>query len=242
MTNVHVLHTGRYKTLTNKVCTDIISLIKNSKHIPTYKRRKILYEAHETRPHFEEQKAITYGVYTAVQLDMIFSLNIKLNRDFGESNIIVDGYADEGVASRNGDIETLPSIEINIAFPGQDEERRYTEIMAWLKDVVRHEIEHLTQRGINAKTGKRRRLNLARRCEIMGDPKKYYKYYTLIDEIEPNLHGLNSMAKYKREPLASTIDSYLNFLTRNGTIQEHNKQQILHKWRKVGRRLNLPNF
>lgn len=241
--NVRVLEQGRYKALTSEVCSDIINLIKQTKHQTKYKNIKIQYQAHEERPAFHEQKSlIKLGVYTATSLDMIFGVYLKLNRDFGEERIIVDGYADEGSVDSDGGIETLPSIEVNIAFPGKDEEQYYTEIMAWLKDVVRHEIEHLTQRGINAKRSKHRNLNFSRRAVIAGQPENFYKYYILADEIEPNLHGLYSMSRYKREPYAKTIDTYLDFLKSTGTIQESHKKIILSKWRKVGKHLNLPKF
>lgn len=238
-----VLEQGKYKTLTNEICSDIIALIKRTKSRKFYKNTQVRFDPAEERPAFHEQDShIRLGVYTSLQLDMVFAVYLKINRDFGETRILVDGYADEGVVTADGDIETIPSIEVNIAFPGENEEQHYTEIMAWLKDVVRHEIEHLTQRGINAKPGKHRNLNFSRRAVIAGTPEMYYKYYLLADEIEPNLHGLYTMARYKRQSLSTTISSYLDFLTTTGTIQEPHKKTILSKWRTVGKRLNLPKF
>lgn len=242
MTDIHVLHTGRYKTLTNKICNDIIALIKRTEHLATYKRAKILYNANEDRPAFESQPVLTLGVYTSIQLDMIFSVKLKINRDTTVTKILVDGYADEGVTDTDGNIELLPSIEINVLMPGINPQQYYTRVMSWLKDVVRHEIEHLTQRGINSKPTKRRNLNLSKRAVICDNPDEYWKYYILADEIEPNLHGLRSMSKYNREPYKKTIDDYLSFLIDTGTIQHSHKPKILAKWRRVAKRLNLPKI
>jgi hypothetical protein len=238
-----VIKEGRYKTLTNTITNNILSLIKSTKSMSTYQRVKILYQPDEERPSFSEQtNFISLGTYVSTPLDMIFGVIIKLNRDYGENRIVVDGYASEGVTDDNGDVIELPLIELNLAFPATDEETHYTEIMAWLKDVVRHEIEHLTQRGINAKPGKHRNLNFSRRAVIAGKPAEYYKYYILADEIEPNLHGLRSMSRYKREPFSNTIQNYLDYLQLSGTIQPNQRQLILKKWRKVGKQLNLPKF
>jgi len=241
--HIRVFKQGRYKTLTNAICSDTIDVLKRTKHLKRYQRVKIRYEETEDRPIFAEQASlITLGTYTSVPLDMIFNVFLKINRDFGTDKVLCDGYAHEGETDSDGNIIALPFIELNIAFPGINEEKHYVEIMCWLKDIVRHEIEHLTQRGINAKFGKHRNLNFSKRAEIAGRPENFWKYFVLADEIEPNLHGLRSMSRYRREPYNKTIDWYLNYLQNTGTIQPEHKKLILTKWRKVGKRLNLPNF
>lgn len=241
--HIRVFKQGKYKTLTNAVCLDTISLLKRTKHMKRLQRVKIRYEANEERPSFVEQEGmIALGTYTSVPLDMIFNVFLKINRDVGAEKVICDGYAQEGDTDSDDNIVSLPYIELNIAFPGVDEEKYYGEIMLWLKDIVRHEIEHLTQRGINAKPGKHRNLNFTKRAIIAGRPDEYWKYFVLADEIEPNLHGLRSMSRYKRESFDQTIDWYLNHLQDTGTIQPEHKKLILRKWRVVGRRLNLPKF
>ncbi len=240
---IRVFNQGKYKTLTNAVCLDTISTLKQTKHLKRYKRVKIRYEEHEERPDFVNQNGmIPLGTYTSVPLDMIFNVFLKINRDFGAKKVICDGYAQEGETDSEDNIIALPYIELNIAFPGLNEEQYYGEIMTWLKDIVRHEIEHLTQRGINAKPGKHRNLNFTKRAEIAGRPDEYWKYFILADEVEPNLHGLRSASRYRREPFHKTIDWYLNYLQETGTIQTEHKKFILRKWRVVGRRLNLPKF
>ena len=243
MIQTRVIEQGKYKTITNVVVNDIINLIKSTKNQTHYQNVKIRYEATEERPGFlEQQDLIKLGIYTHPNMEMVFGVFLKLNRDLGEDKIIVDGYSDFGEIDDDSNVDVLPNIEVHLAFPGVDEEQYYTQVMAWLKDVVRHELEHLLQRGVNAKPHKHKRLNFSRRAVIAGKPAEFYKYFILSDEIEPNLYGLRSMSQYKRQSFDKTIQEYLQFLCNNGTIVDTQKKLILQKWRPVAKRLQLPKF
>lgn len=243
MIHTRNIQQGKYETVTSVVVNDIINLIKQTKSETHYQNVKIRYEADEERPSFREQTdLIKLGVYTHSKLELLFGVYLKINRDFGEDNIIVDGFSDYGEIDEDSNIDILPNIEVNIAFPGHNEEQRYTEIMAWLKDVVRHELEHLLQRGVNVKPHKYKRLNFSRRAVIAGKNAEFYKYFILSDEIEPNLYGLRSMSRYKRESFQETVNNYLQFLCNNGTIVEPQKNLILKKWRPVAKRLQFPTI
>ena len=112
-----------------------------------------------------------------------------------------------------------------------------------LKDIVRHEIEHLTQSGYNVVPSK----------ELPDDQDlRFYiqqlgtmpasNYYLLDKEVPAMLQGLYYKAKKMKKPFKEVAEAYLDIFVDNGTIDAEAKVDVLNRWRPEAKKLNLPSL
>ena len=120
--------------------------------------------------------------------------------------------------------------------PGS-EPKVYSEIAFDLRNLIRHEIEHLTQRGWGEKTGKKMRRNEATRGRITSNPELYYRYYKLKDEIPANLHGIYSEAKSRKIPFKDMVNIYLDKKVQQGIIPPIEKMRIYRLWKAAAEKI-----
>ena len=115
----------------------------------------------------------------------------------------------------------------------------WEEISFNLKDVIRHEVEHLTHgEGFLSKPGKYLENDELIRQMIDSELLSKAEYFKLEKEIDANLQGMYFRAKKERRPLKDVINVYLD--AQDITPQE--KQEILKLWGKRAKELNLPNI
>lgn len=148
----------------------------------------------------------------------------------------IDSFRVEACVFDNED-DQVPIIVIQIDSNDFGKESLYSELYYELRDVVRHEIEHLTQRGINQKCGKYMRDNQGIREKIFLDELPTYRYYTLQDEVDANIHGLFSKAKALKQPFQVIIDTYLDNLVNIERINNTERKKIYKIWKK-----RIPNI
>jgi hypothetical protein len=117
------------------------------------------------------------------------------------------------------------------------EPRVYPEIAVDLRNLIRHEIEHLTQRGWGEKEGKKMRRNEGVRKRITSNPELYYRYYTLKDEIPANLQGLYSEAKTRKLPFKEVVHNYLDKKVGQGIIPPTEKMRIYRLWKAAAEKI-----
>jgi hypothetical protein len=108
-----------------------------------------------------------------------------------------------------------------------------------LKDILRHEIEHLTQSGWNLKNAKYQRADLAMRNRIATGQIPTSRYYTLPKEIPAMLQGLYTRAKKSKQPFKDVVDANLQQGVDNGVITAQQKEQIKSVWRKYLPKLGI---
>ena len=155
----------------------------------------------------------------------------------GKGKFYIDGSAETD--------DEYPSIEVQIAVHPEDGEKMFSKIQPVLRDLIRHEIEHLTHgRGsVGAKSSKVMRGDLAMRAKIRGNEENYYKYFLLPKEVDANIHGLYSKAKTIKQPYQKVVDDYLNSLVDDGIITPKNRDLIYKTWKmripKIG---GIPNL
>jgi len=115
----------------------------------------------------------------------------------------------------------------------------WKEISMNLKDVVRHEIEHLTHgEGINLNPAKEIEDDQLIRRLIDANLLKPVNYFKLMKEVDANLQGMYFRAKKERRPFRDVIDNYLDAQP----ITSEEKEEVLSIWRTRLKALNLPNF
>ena len=113
------------------------------------------------------------------------------------------------------------------------------EISMNLKDVIRHEIEHLTHgEGFTSNPGKTMEDDMFIRQMIDMEMLPKADYFKLKKEIDANLQGMYFRAKKEKRPFRDVINTYLDAQD----ITPEQKEEIMDLWRRRLPALNLPKF
>jgi len=106
----------------------------------------------------------------------------------------------------------------------------WEEISMTLKDIVRHEIEHLTHNigSDTANPNKGMADDLERRAWIKSKKSRANQYLELEKEVDANLQGLLLRAKKEKKPFADVVNRYID----SQDITPSQKEKILTLWRK----------
>ena len=143
-----------------------------------------------------------------------------------------------------------PVIELDYYLDVEDLPQAWEKISMSIRNTIRHEIEHLTQSGMNVKQGKEQSPDYEERQEIKTGKKKWWKiwrqtlgtpdYYKLAKEVDANLQGLYFKAKKQRLPFKEVVKDYLEYLQDVSNLTDQDKQEIITIWRERAPKLNLP--
>ena len=153
--------------------------------------------------------------------------NISFIPNIGE--LRVDGGADD---------ET-DFIEVRFEVDPEKLPGFWEEISFNLKDVIRHEIEHLTHgEGFTSNPAKTMDDDMFMRQMIDMEMLPKADYFKLEKEIDANLQGMYLRAKKEKRPFRDVIDTYLD----SQDITPEEKEEILDLWRSRLPALNLPKF
>jgi hypothetical protein len=115
----------------------------------------------------------------------------------------------------------------------------WEEISINLKDVIRHEVEHLTHgEGDIAKPSKWMEDDTLIRKIIDAKLLPPAQYFKLEKEVDANLQGMYLRAKKEKRAFKDVIDTYLDAQD----ITSEEKEEILDLWRSRLPALNLPKF
>lgn len=161
-----------------------------------------------------------------------FELTAKLRFKNG-SRYHIQGFSDEG------DKDIYGKIWIDFVIDPIELPNKWSEIYFDLIDVLRHEMEHLTQSGWNEKQGKWLEDDSVKRNLINQGLLDAYLYLLLPKEIDANLQGLALKSRKKKEPLINTIKQYLD----SEEINEDEQGFVIEVWRKHAIRIGgIPKF
>lgn len=171
----------------------------------------------------------------------VFELPVKSNRlDF---NLITYVKRDKDLAKPYVvHAEAAPEdSEIYIYIVLREEEKVYSDIQADLRDLLRHEIEHLTQSGPNARIGKGEIDDKLRQKIMMNtdNPEIAYQYYLLPDEIPAMVQGIYNKAKTQKIPFVQAVENYLDQAEDENWILPKHRNIIKKTWFKYAK-VNLP--
>ena len=115
----------------------------------------------------------------------------------------------------------------------------WEEISFNLKDVIRHEIEHLSHgEGFVSNPEKSMEDDMYIRKLIDAELLPKAQYFKLEKEVDANLQGMYLRAKKEKRPFKDVIDTYLDAQD----ITPEQKEEILNLWRSRLSALNLPKF
>jgi hypothetical protein len=119
-----------------------------------------------------------------------------------------------------------PEIEIILYISPEAEPQCYPELNYKLIDNIRHELEHLLQKGINKKTGHIVNTPKAVRTRAQNN----YNYFLLSDEIPAMVAGMYASAKKKRIPLDQEFTEYLQPFIETNVISQSEADKVMKTW------------
>ena len=217
------LNEGRYDTLANKLSSTAFKVFKD-----THDRGDKVGTFEFRVDHPEEEHDIP-------SKDFFFDFEGKVEITDGEYK--VDGGANAGFDKDGNEITPLLSVKFKIP-----KNPKWSTISMDLKDVVRHELEHLTQDGENIKSGKYMEDDQLIRDLIDINLLPKSQYFKLEKEVDAMLQGLYFKAKKSKQPFKNIINNYLNIFISQEKITPEEKEEILDLWRKRRKALSLPIF
>ena len=201
--NKEVMAEGRYDKISNQASSDL------------FRGWKEAFDAGEKSIGFEES-------YSNGDVEFDVEGTLVLTPGTGKMEVLDStgaGFDEDGdfiIANIAIDPELLPSF--------------WEEISMTLKDLFRHEIEHLTHNrgGVSSNPAKTMQGDLAKRDKIKAGEKPIGDYFKLKKEVDANLQGMYFRAKKEKKPFADVVNSYLD--AQDITPQE--REEILTIWRK----------
>ena len=229
-----VVAEGKYDSIVTYLTNKSLEAVKNAliKKVNHYK------EGHFGDPTQEESRVMmkkvmaeSYPILLITipdDIDKKFQKDIDLEFDYemkvifvkGSDSIMRDGGAYKGGFGKDDDW-IQPKVELEFVldpynFPGD-----FEELSGQISDVLRHEIEHLTQAGGNER-GKSFGKDSQFGGEFGTDDEMRFrnmiakgiidngvKYLTLPSEIDANIQGLYLSAKKQKRPFEDVVDQYL---------------------------------
>ena len=236
---LRLLVEGMYDKLTGDINKAVFKTIKSAMNGSGTQEKPKKYKGYEVRkdpmPMTTLQNLFqgeTRSIYVGEFDDSIsgVSVEVELKLAISSDGVKKGSFFIDGSAEAD---EDFPSIEVNIGIHPEDGEKIFSKIQPVLRDLVRHEIEHLTHgKGSAAlKPSKVLRGDKALRAKIRGKEENYYKYFLLPKEVDANIHGLYSKAKTMKQPYQKVVDDYLDSLVDDGIITPKNRQLIYKTWK-----------
>lgn len=147
----------------------------------------------------------------------------------------VDGNADEGC--KRGRDKGQGCIFVDFTVDPRSLPSTWEDITYDIKDVVRHEIEHLLQGGWSVKRGKEKPNDDLLRVLIQNKLLPAKSYFELEKEVDAQMYGMYLKAKKKRVPFPIVIKDYLNLQP----ITQDDQSSIINLWSQRARKLSLPS-
>lgn len=226
---------GSYDKLTGEISSAVMRKIKETNNgEKTFDGIKVIYGPEDEVPSFydliEEDQFIEVDQFVDNVSGIDVQIFLSIIRDEApeyQGNFVLDGETD--------DQNSIIYLYLYLT-PGS-EPSAYPEIAIDLRNLIRHEIEHLTQRGWGMRPGKKMRRNEVVRGRIKSNPDHYYRYYKLKDEIPANLHGLYSEAKTRKLPFKEVVNNYLDKKVEQGIIPAKEKMGIYRLWKAAAQKI-----
>lgn len=232
----HLFLEGRYDSLVTTLSNKLLGVIKDSYSAvnnPHGKlgKKKIFYKQGETIPNIEDdtkQPKIYFEEVENATIPVEFYLQLKVQWIEGLDDF---RYGGDAFNDSKRDSKEAPLIEIRFELDPTDYPRILSSIAMHLRDILRHEIEHVTQSGWNTLDGKYISSDNALRTKINAGILPQARYFTLPKEIPAMLQGLYFKAKKSKQPFKTVVDEYLSMWVDNETITPQDKENILTTWR-----------
>jgi hypothetical protein len=121
-------------------------------------------------------------------------------------------------------------IQLELTLDPANEPACYNKVVGVMKDIVRHEIEHLTQAGPNRLPQRPRATRSATRNKIAVNRGNAYKYYLLRDEVPAMVVGMNRLARHEKKPLDVVFLEFLEDQKPTKFLTDKEIRLIMKTW------------
>lgn len=226
---------GRYDALVTSLSRTLLSVVKDSFAATTaadgkFASKKIYFDDATTAPSITSDavEEIYFEEVDNQTIPLEFYLSLKVQWIAGYDNF---SYGGDAYNSTKRDSNEPPLIEIRFEIDPADYPNILSEVAMQLRDVLRHEIEHITQSGWNTIDGKYIASDMALRNKIQAGDVPPFRYFMLPKEIPAMLHGLYMKAKKSRKPFQDTVYAFLQSFVKDGAITADEMNKVLDTWR-----------
>jgi phosphopantetheine adenylyltransferase len=186
--NSKVMAEGKYDKISNDLSSAIFKVFKNA-----YDKGKEVKDSFRIGP----EPDADYEHSLEFDLDIYMKLT--------DDTYSVDGGANAGLDKEGNEIQPL----INVVFE-LPKDVNWRDVSFDIKDVIRHEIEHLTQDGENEKQGKYIPDDQVLRDLIDAGMLDKDEYYKLPKEVDAMIQGMYYKAKKSKTPFSKVVDDYFD--------------------------------
>ena len=210
---IDILKEGAYDSMTRNIVTDIMREWKDQ------------YMDEQGDLEFEDDYELTDAKGRLFEFNLRAVLRVKATKS---QRYIADGGVDQ--------LEDPPYMEVKFQVDPRNLPQMWETIYFDLTDVVRHELEHLTQQGINVIPSKEMGDDEIMRNLINMKLAPKAEYFKLEKEVDAMLQGMYLKAKKIRTPFKDVINDYFNKVK----LSKKDRQDILDLWSTRLKALNLP--
>ena len=228
-----IITEGRYDSIVTELSRKLLKVVKDSYAAVSdpngeFAGKHIYYTKTESTPHIENLDEIFFLEVDNKTIPLEFYLTLKVQWIEGLDNFRYGGDAYNETRPESDD---MPLIEVRLEIDPTDYPNILSEVAMQLRDILRHEIEHLTQSGWNTNPDKYIPSDQALRKKIESGKLPPARYFTLPKETPAMIHGLYQKAKKSRTPFRQVVDNYLSAWVAQGALTDPEKQQIITTWR-----------
>lgn len=224
---------GRYDSLVSELSRKLLTVVKDSYAAVSHPKgefagKRIYFKSSDSVPDIQTIDEIFFQEVDNKTIPLEFYVTLKVQWVQGLDDL---RYGGDAYNETKTTAQDMPLIEVRFELDPADYPTILSDVAMQLRDILRHEIEHITQSGWNTNPNKYIASDMALRKKIESGKLPPARYFTLPKEIPAMIHGLYMKAKKSREPFRDVVDNYLNIWVSNGTITDTDKQQILNTWR-----------
>jgi hypothetical protein len=227
---------GRYDALVTELSRTLLAVVKDSfaaTEDPNgeFAGKKIYFESPDSAPQItsDEIKEIYFEEVENTTIPLEFYLTLKVQWIKGLNNF---HYGGDAYNSTQRDSDEPPLIEIRFEMDPAEYPKVLSEVAMQLRDVLRHEIEHVTQSGWNTITSKYIASDMPIRKKIESGQLPPYRYFMLQKEIPAMIHGLYLKAKKTRTPFRDEVVAFLQTFVDSNAMTADEMNNVIDTWRK----------
>ena len=178
-------------------------------------------------------------------LEFDLDATIYIDKRFKGFEVLDSTGADGRDEDDDGDDQT-PYIIIDFGINPEWIPGEWSMVYFHLADVMRHEMEHITQDGQavgNYRAGKPIEDDSDLRLLIKSGILPKVQYLMLPKEVDANLQGLRYEAKKRKESMIDTVNRYLDTQEQGGVINGEEREEVMTLWRRRAKQIGgIPNF
>ncbi len=178
-------------------------------------------------------------------LEFDLEATIHIDKKFKGFEVLDSTGADGRDEDDDGDFQT-PFINIDFGINPEWIPGEWSMVYFHLADVIRHEMEHITQDGIdngNYRAGKPNEDDSELRAYIKMGLLPKSQYLMLPKEVDANLQGLRYESKKRKEAMIDTVTRYLDTQEQGGVIDGTEREEVLDLWRRRAKKIGgIPIF